>query len=680
MLIHVNQVIAQAERINLLEKQLQTLFSQTSYRADTTRCRILNELADELRNADSEKSYQYSQQALPLAEKHQLKREIARCSRLIGTYYLKKRNYAEALQNLRKGTETAEQIQNLQEIGANLMNIGMIYKEQSNYLEALIYYEKSLKIFEKIGDKLRIASTLNNIGLIYESQSNYTKALEFHKKSLQILEKLEDKHGVSVSLNNIGIIYKEQGNYPKALEYYQKSLEILENIGNKRGIAINFNNLGITYETQGNLSKALEYYQKSLRIKEDIGDKQGIASSFYNIGNIYHQQNDLSQALIYHQKSLEIRKEIGHKQGIAFSLNNLGNIYIEQEFYDEALSVLLQSQKISEAIGNKALITYSLNALSTLHQKQAKYDKSIDYARQSLSIAQEIKNPLEIKNAYKTLYITAKLQKDYLQALEYFEKYKTLNDSLFTIEKSKAIANLENQVELEKKEKEIHLLAKDMKLGQILSENQSRKLAIIQKQAETDRLLSWVRQEKDKYKADSLYNIAQKAQLETDKLLLNDEKISAESNAKSAIIEKTKLETNLQERIIYLLIIGFLTMLIFVFFIYRSLKSEKKAKEIVFAQKAEIDILNHNLENLVEKRTEILKERNKQLQDYAFFNSHKLRHPVSNLLGLYKLYQLEEDEEGKKKVLSYFNRAVEELDVVVHQIQDILKQEKFEHF
>jgi light-regulated signal transduction histidine kinase (bacteriophytochrome) len=79
------------------------------------------------------------------------------------------------------------------------------------------------------------------------------------------------------------------------------------------------------------------------------------------------------------------------------------------------------------------------------------------------------------------------------------------------------------------------------------------------------------------------------------------------------------------------------------------------------------------LETLVKERTKTLEERNKQLEEYAFYNAHVLRRPISTLLGLYKVYQMEETEEGRQEVLSHLNHVVEELDVVVRQIQGILE-------
>ncbi len=673
--------IAQNQRINALEITLQNISSGTSYESDTSKCRILNSLAYELRNIDSNKSYDYSLQALALAGKYDFKNEMIISYRMAGIYYLKKGKYSEALQNLEKGLSIAVQTNNQIELGRIFANIGIAYYNQGNFSKALEYYEEGLRIAEMQLDKPSIANILSNMGIIYRSQSNLPKALDYYKKSLDIRIEIGDQLGVANSLNNIGIIQKEQGRFSEAVSYYQESLKILEIIGDQQNKANTFKNIGVVYSDQANYPLALQYYQRSLEIREKIDDPQGIASSLNGIGEIYHKKADYIQALECYKKALAINERIGNQMGIANTLNNMAETYIKLEKYEEALPVLLQSQQINESIGNKVFLTYNLNAIALLYQKQAKYEQSNEYALRSLSIAKEINTPIEIRNAYEILYQTAKIQKDYTKALGYFENYKIVNDSLFNLEKSKAIANLENQAEIVKKEKEISLLAKDKELGQILTESQNRKLAILTKQSEADRFLAMARQEKDKRKADSLYNLAQKSQLETEKLRIQDEKISAENKIKSVLIEQSIQTTSLQQRIIYLIVTLLISVLALAYFIYRNLLRAKKAKEIAFIQKNEIEALNNNLENLVEERTqtleertEILEMRNKQLEDYAFFNSHKLRQPLANLLGLYELIKTETNEEQRDILFEYFDESLKKLDQLVYEIQQIVEE------
>nr|WKN34903.1 PAS domain S-box protein [Tunicatimonas sp. TK19036] len=69
---------------------------------------------------------------------------------------------------------------------------------------------------------------------------------------------------------------------------------------------------------------------------------------------------------------------------------------------------------------------------------------------------------------------------------------------------------------------------------------------------------------------------------------------------------------------------------------------------------------------------ESLMIRNRQIAEYSFFNSHKVRGPVSRLLGLVNLVQFDEtSEEDRGKWLEEIKIAAEEIDEMIREITKI---------
>lgn len=258
------------------------------------------------------------------------------------------------------------------------------------------------------------AMAYNAIGSGFINKSQYVEALLQYQQALAVFKKMQDKKGVALSLNNLGNAYFNQSDYPQALAYYQDALKLREEIKDKPGIAQSLNNIGIIYKNQGNYALGLENYQKSLKIKEEIGDRQGIALTLNNIAGAYEQKKAYTLAEEYYQRSLKIREEAGNKRGMS---NNY-------------------------------------NGLAKVAQKQQDFEKSVTYGLKGLQIAQEIKALKEVKDLSKTLFETYKLKQDFANALVYHELYKQSNDSIFNLEKSKTITNLETKVKLNKKDLE----------------------------------------------------------------------------------------------------------------------------------------------------------------------------------------------------------------------------------
>jgi signal transduction histidine kinase len=82
-------------------------------------------------------------------------------------------------------------------------------------------------------------------------------------------------------------------------------------------------------------------------------------------------------------------------------------------------------------------------------------------------------------------------------------------------------------------------------------------------------------------------------------------------------------------------------------------------------QQRELENLMQKLEEKVLIRTLALKEQNERLTEYAFFNSHILRAPVSRIRGLVNLLGLTIDKEEENKIRGLLSDCMNELDQAI---------------
>ncbi len=106
---------------------------------------------------------------------------------------------------------------------------------------------------------------------------------------------------------------------------------------------------------------------------------------------------------------------------------------------------------------------------------------------------------------------------------------------------------------------------------------------------------------------------------------------------------------------------------------------ERKNKEIDEKNKV-IEAQNLNLEKLVDQRTQQIQLQKEQLLKYAFFNSHKVRAPLSNMLGIIELLEHANLEESElQRLLTMLNDQAHRLDQEIQFVQDIIHQTPHEH-
>jgi tetratricopeptide (TPR) repeat protein len=118
---------------------------------------LLNKLAYEIKENETQQSVAHSTEALQLARELEYEQgEVTALNNLgIGHYFLA--DYARALNYYTESLGLAEQLGNQERSAAALNNIGIIHFLWGEYDQALDYYYRGLAIRESLGDELGIA-------------------------------------------------------------------------------------------------------------------------------------------------------------------------------------------------------------------------------------------------------------------------------------------------------------------------------------------------------------------------------------------------------------------------------------------------------------------------------------------------------------------------------------------
>lgn len=350
-----------------------------------------------------------------------------------------------------------------------------------------------------------------NIGSEYSYQGKYKIALSYYKQALKLAEKSSDKHSQAAALNNIANIYADQKFNDEALRYYQMSYDLLIELKNELDAASLLNNMGVIYMSQARFELAEEVFNESLEIRERKNDLFGVATSKGNLGNLETNKKNFAGAENIYQSALEIYENLGAVEDIAHISNNLGELYQAQNLYRKAITSFSKGLKLSQ---------------------------QADYA-------------IEEMIAYNGLYTNYRNLGEKSKALDYYEAYVSLKDSIYAEESREEFIRAKYQLEYEK-------------------------------QAAADSIKA------------------------TEQSKLQEAKFLAEKAKKEKIASVAKareLENKQERQKSYFLLGGLGLALVFGFFIFNHFRITQKQKAIIEDQKKEVDMAYDQLE---EKNTEIL--------------------------------------------------------------------------
>jgi len=337
---------------------------------------------------------------------------------------------------------------------------------------SLSYAREALVSAQSINFEPGISSAFRNLGVANDVMGNYDEALTWYQKALAIVRTSGDEASEGAVLNNVGLAYFNQGEVTQATEHYLMALPILERTGPPARLASVLNNLGLVYHKMNRQNESLEYHRRAYEIRKQISDKHGTAASLHNIGFCYDSMDNTDSALVYYRQSEAIKSEGNDLYGLATTLNNIGNIYQRLGNLREAEKYFLRVLDLRTRLNDLSGLASAHYNLSLIYRNNGRLEESLREAYKALGYATKSGAQVREYTIYGGLMSIYKSMGNYEKALEYYEKYADLKHSLFSLERSNQVAELQEKYEAEKKEKEIAFLNYENEMKSIQMEKQ----------------------------------------------------------------------------------------------------------------------------------------------------------------------------------------------------------------
>lgn len=313
-------------------------------------------------------------------------------------------------------TVDTNRIEILNELSAQVVDI--------DPAKAIRYAETALKLAEALHHQLYIATSLHNLGNAHYNLAEFKLSLFYYIKALNIQEAIGNKKGILTASGSIGNVFLDMRQPDQAMLYFQQALAISKELNNKRGTASCLVSIGTIYNDRKDYKTALDYCFQALKLFQEIGYKEATATCYNNIADSYNNLKELSKAMFYVTKAYDTYKETGNVYGMALALNNIGDFYVSANQPEKALGF---------------------------------YERGLEQAK--LIGADD-----RIVAAYKGISLTYKKMGRFKEALDANEKFQKMNDSIYSTESTKQMAEMQTRFDTEKKAKEIDLLTKDKKI------------------------------------------------------------------------------------------------------------------------------------------------------------------------------------------------------------------------
>lgn len=350
--------------------------------------------------------------------------------------------------------------------------MGNLFTDLRKIDSAVFYYQKALTydLSNHVGFKNKI---LLGLGRIY----SYSHKLDKAEKCLQ--EALDhyvsgDEHDLTISTyQEMSILKRRQGKYASAIENLDKALDLSKKVNNEKSVKSILLELSLVLRRNKEYDKSLKYAYEVLDMAKKDNDLETIIIVYTRLSSLYGSMKKYNLALQTALDGLKFTKNSVNKDyWNAILYQNLAAQYGNLQKYD---STIYYTNKTIELLKNKPgeekTLVNSLLNLSLVHIRRSQFKKAEKRILEVVDIAQK-NNLTDTKTRmYEFLSYNYELQGDFRKALVYYQRHKAINDSIFSVQKNKAINELQVKYETEKKEKEILDLSKTTEVQSLKLKN-----------------------------------------------------------------------------------------------------------------------------------------------------------------------------------------------------------------
>jgi tetratricopeptide (TPR) repeat protein len=474
-------------------------------------------------------------------------------------------------------------------------------------------------ILAKVGKTTKDSSYVIRLNQLATDYLKYNPSLsrKIATHVTEIAPEIKFKRGYARALTVIGNSYWYEGVFEFAQNYYLLAARQYQAINDSIGLGQAYNNLGEVHKRLGDYQKSLEYLLASVTFKRS--DVETSAITYYNIGELYIYLNKLDKAVEYIDKSLSIALKKNDKRVIAYDYRGMGLIKFKQAQYESALEYLTRAEILWKELGEIRSLIQTYQDLADVYRTLKLFDKAERYLTISTEMSYLIKAPDLLVNNYFRLSQLDSAKGEFKDALLNMYQYNLLRDSVYNLNKTEQIAKLSALYESETKERENEQLRNEKEFRESQLKLQKQIIVAISLGLLLTLLMAWLLF-KQRHKILSVNKQLQEKNQE-----ISTQKLAIEMQATALV----KLNEELQE-------------------------------------------LNKNLEQRIDARTQQLLHQNQKLTEYTFVNAHKLRAPVTSILGLIHLME-HNDKNEQEVILNHLKTCSEQLDLITRQISRSLE-------
>ena len=350
-------------------------------------------------------------------------------------------------------------------------------QEQTDSMYAEV--EKAFLLVNSSTPAIYVAQLYHRRGNYYRVKGAFRQSLEALQTAIHFYRRATNNKLLAWALYHLNLIYIDTGNYPQAINQAMTNLTFFEKNHISKQISNTYLILNVIYESLNDKKMEQYYLNKYYQAEKQSDDPESKTIALDKMAFSFEKDGDFKQALPYRFRDVAYARTLETPYFLIDALRALSIDLRQLGRSDQALPYLQEAIRLSKN-RNKGQLALCWHELALNQLQQGNKQQALRTAERAVQLVRESKFTNLLLPILETLVILQKALGQYQLALLTKDEIRVRSDSLLNLEKAKAIARIQAQYELDKKENTILLLTKNAQIQRLESTHQRQQLNLAQ--------------------------------------------------------------------------------------------------------------------------------------------------------------------------------------------------------
>ena len=212
-----------------------------------------------------------------------------------------------------------------------LLNLAFGFSQEEE-LESL-----TIQLAYQDPDISKVDTSVSIIKLLFKTE-DYSKALKFIKQSEKLAKDLDYKKGLAEITYYKAKIHYQEGQNQMAISEFKNAKTLFTTIKDTITVAKINSNLGFIEIENGNYKAGLSHALSAIQELEKRSLFDDLSANYESLANAYQNANVVDKAITYYIKKIEVDNKTNNTKGLIATNKKLGDIYTSKKNYNQAIS------------------------------------------------------------------------------------------------------------------------------------------------------------------------------------------------------------------------------------------------------------------------------------------------------------------------------------------------------